>query len=168
MHTVNLRSFRQIARQNKKRIRSFLTRLEKKTPRGLDPIAKESDKAVWLGTNCLDCANCCKTMSPTYTSKDVIRISTYLDMTQKDFREKWLRKDKTGDWVNVSKPCQFLDPQSNMCKIYPVRPEDCAGFPHHTKKRMLDYMHVFKQNIEYCPATYRMVEEIAKRVKTTS
>jgi uncharacterized protein len=23
-----------------------------------------------------------------------------------------------------------------------------------------DYMHMYKQNIEYCPATYRLVEDI--------
>ena len=41
-----------------------------------------------------------------------------------------------------------------------VRPADCAGFPHHTKKKMIDYMHVYKQNVEYCPATYKMVERM--------
>jgi hypothetical protein len=25
---------------------------------------------------------------------------------------------------------------------------------------MVDYMHVFKQNIEYCPATFRLVERM--------
>jgi hypothetical protein len=45
-----------------------------------------------------------------------------------------------------------------------VRPRDCAGFPHHTKRRMVDYMHVFKQNVEYCPATYRLVELLMQKV----
>ena len=27
-------------------------------------------------------------------------------------------------------------------------------------KRMKDYAHVHKQNIEYCPATYKMVEKM--------
>jgi Fe-S-cluster containining protein len=99
-------------------------------------------------------------MSPTYTAVDISRISQHLGMTVKEFRNKWLYKDSNGDWLNVKQPCQFLDLDSNKCSIYEVRPKDCAGFPHHTKKRMVDYMHVYKQNIEYCPATYQVVKKM--------
>jgi len=165
MVTVNLRSFRQIVRNNKRRVKGFLTRLEKKQPRGLDNLVTEADKAAWAKTDCLDCANCCKTMSPTYTNKDVKRISAHLGMTDKAFRAKWLYKDKTGDWMNVKQPCQFLDLKTNMCDIYAVRPRDCAGFPHHNKRKMVEYMHMYKQNIEYCPATYRVVEFIMEKAE---
>lgn len=162
MATVNLRSFKQVVRHNKRRMKGFLSRLEKKTPRKLQQVVAEADKAAWNRTNCLECANCCKTMSPTYTQEDIRRISAHLGMSPRAFREKWLYKDKTGDWMNVKQPCQFLDLSTNMCAIYTVRPRDCAGFPHHNKK-MVDYMHVFKQNIEFCPATYRVVEHIMEK-----
>src|SRR5215472_5080769 len=161
MATVNLRSFRKVVLKNRRKMRSFLTRLEKRVPKGMPQLQAEADKESWGRTDCLDCANCCKTMSPTYTAEDIRRISAHLGMTPAAFREKWLYKDKTGDWMNVKQPCQFLDMQTNMCSIYAVRPRDCAGFPHHVKKRMnADYMHMYKQNIEYCPATYRMVESV--------
>jgi Fe-S-cluster containining protein len=147
-------------------MKGFLTRLEKNTPRGLDRMVQEADKETWGRTDCLHCANCCKTMSPTYTREDVRRISAHLGMTEKAFRDKWLYKDKTGDWMNVTQPCQFLDLKTNMCNIYAVRPRDCAGFPHHTKKKMVEYMHVYKQNVEYCPATYRVVELMMERVQS--
>jgi Fe-S-cluster containining protein len=100
-------------------------------------------------------------MSPTFTPKDIKRISTHLSMTPVQFKEKYLYLDKRdNDWMNVKQPCQFLDLLTNKCSIYEVRPADCAGFPHHTKRRMVDYMHVYKQNVEYCPATYRMVERM--------
>ena len=67
--------------------------------------------------------------------------------------------------MNVSRPCQFLDLNTNMCTIYEIRPADCAGFPHLTRKKMPDYMHVHKQNIEYCPATYKMVEKLKSILK---
>lgn len=166
MPTVNLRSFRQIVLHNKRRMKGFLSRLEKKRPKGFHELEIEANKEVWERTDCLDCANCCKTMSPTYTPEDIRRISAHLGMTAKAFREKWLYKDKTGDWMNVKQPCQFLDLKTNMCDIYAVRPRDCAGFPHHVKKRMnADYMHMYKQNIEYCPATYRLVETVMEKLK---
>ncbi|HXD79449.1 MAG TPA: YkgJ family cysteine cluster protein [Puia sp.] len=162
--TVNLRVFRHQVGHNRRRMRHFLTRLEKKVPRGWKKMAEEADKLSWSKTNCLDCANCCKTMSPTYTREDVRRIAAHLNMTEKAFREKWLYKDKSGDWMNVKQPCQFLDTRTNLCKVYEVRPRDCAGFPHHDKKLGPDYMHMYKQNIEYCPATYRMVERLMERL----
>jgi Fe-S-cluster containining protein len=164
--TVNLRSFKQRVKGARRRMRYFLTRLEKKAPRGLQRIVADADKGAWQRTECLDCANCCKTMSPTYTREDIRRIAGHLGMTGKAFREKWLYKDGTGDWMNVKQPCQFLDLKTNMCSIYAVRPRDCAGFPHHHKKMDAGYMHMYKQNIEYCPATYRLVEGLMERLIT--
>ena len=138
--------------------------MEKQPRRGVDKIAVEMDLAVWKETDCLSCANCCKTMSPTYTKSDLVRISAHLGITPDEFKKRWLYKDRNGDWINKKQPCQFLNSADNKSSIYEVRPKDCAGFPHHTKKRMIDYMHVFKQNIEYCPATYKMVEKMKQRL----
>ncbi len=160
MVPVNLRSFRLKVKQFKRKMRSFLTRLEKNAPRKLDEWTVEADKAVWLETDCLSCANCCKTMSPTYTGEDIKRISNHLDLTPTVFKKKYLYKDNEGDWLNVQQPCQFLDLKTNMCGIYEVRPSDCAGFPHLTKKKAKEYLHIHSQNVAYCPATFKMVEKI--------
>ena len=158
---VNLRSFNQRARHSKRSFRSFLTRLEKKQPPGLGGLMVRLEKQVWKEVDCLSCANCCKTMTPTFTEKDINRISAHLGQSSDEFKEKWLRREKTGDrdWLNKSEPCQFLDMKTNKCGIYEVRPADCAGYPHLSKK-MKDYGHVYKQNIECCPATYKMVEKM--------
>lgn len=161
---VNLRSFRSKVKKNKTVFKRFLNKLLKEQPRGLDKIAAATDKEVWQETDCLTCANCCKTMSPTYTTADIKRISAHLEMTPDDFKKKWLRKDRGGDWLNKTEPCQFLNLENNYCAIYEVRPKDCAGFPHHTKRRMVDYMHVYKQNVEYCPATYKLVEKMMDKL----
>jgi len=52
-----------------------------------------------------------------------------------------------------------------MCSVYEVRPLACAEFPHLTKKKMVDYMHVHQQNISYCPATFKMVERMMEKIK---
>jgi len=159
--SVNLRSFRQKARHNKSTFTRFLTKLEKDNPRGLDRLTSNIEKEVWEKVDCLTCGNCCKTMTPTYTGKDIKRISAYLSMTASDFKAKWLIKERgTGDWLNKSTPCQFFNLEDNKCSIYKVRPVDCAGFPHLSKKKMVEYMHVHKQNLNSCPATFKMVERM--------
>ncbi len=166
MMLVNLRSFKQKVRYHKKTFRRFLGRLEKKPPRDLDSIAETIDEQVWKEIDCLSCANCCKTMTPTFSNKDIKRIATHFEMTQTEFKNKWLEFDKKeGDWMNKKQPCQFLDLSTNMCGIYEVRPSDCAGFPYLKKKKMKEYIHVHQQNVEYCPATFKMVEKLMEAVK---
>ena len=167
MQAVNLRSFKQKVRYHKKTFTRFLSKLEKNPPPHLDKIAEEINESVWKETDCLSCANCCKTMTPTFTAKDIKRIAIHSEMSLAEVKEKWLYYDKKDkDWMNTKQPCQFLNLQTNMCSIYEVRPADCAGFPHLAKKKMTDYIHVHKQNIQYCPATYKMVEKmIAMGVK---
>lgn len=149
--------------QNKKPFKSFITRTENKLTEEHAALVEETEKEVWKEIDCLSCANCCKVMSPTYTKEDIERIAAHLKMTPAQFKKKWLFFDKKGrDWMNVSTPCQFLDLKTNKCTIYEVRPADCAGFPHLSKRPFKDYFYIHKQNIEYCPATYTMIEKLKK------
>jgi uncharacterized protein len=158
---VNLRSFKQRARHSKRSFRRFLTKLENKQPKNLQNLIARIDKEVWKEVDCLSCANCCKTMTPTFNAKDIKRISAHLGQTEDEFKTKWLYRERGGDrdWLNKTEPCQFLDMKTNMCGIYEVRPADCAGFPHLTRK-FSDFAHIHKQNVDSCPATFKMVEKM--------
>lgn len=163
MQAINLKSFKQKVTRNKTVFKRFLNKVEKNPPQNLDKIAEQLNTQVWAEVDCLSCANCCKTMTPTYTTADIKRISAHFGQTPKQFKDQWLKFDKKdGDWQNKIQPCQFLNLKTNMCSIYEIRPLDCAGFPHLTKKKMVEYIHVHKQNIDYCPATYKMVEKMQK------
>jgi Fe-S-cluster containining protein len=162
---VNLRSFKAKARHTKNSMRRFLSKVDRIKPAGLDKTIAGIEKEVWKEVDCLSCANCCKTMTPTYTKKDMQRISAHLKMTVDEFKTKYLRQERGGerDWMNKAEPCQFLNLKDNKCSIYAVRPDDCAGFPHLSKK-FKDFVHIHKQNVEYCPATYKLVEKMMERM----
>src|SRR5579871_6681379 len=101
MQPINLRSFKQKAKRYKRSFSMFLTKLEKNPPKKLHQFMEEADKIVWAETDCLSCGNCCKTMTPTYNAKDIKRISTHLNMTAVEFKEKYLVFDKKDkDWQN--------------------------------------------------------------------
>jgi Fe-S-cluster containining protein len=169
MQPVSLYSFRKKVSLYKKVFNKYLHRVAKLKPEGLDDLAEQLNTEVWQEVDCLSCANCCKKMTPTFTTKDIRRISKHLNMRPKDFRERWLKYEKKDkDWINQKQPCQFLDLSTNMCSIYEVRPADCANFPHLTKKKMIDYMHVHQQNLTYCPATFKMVEKMMEKIKVGS
>ena len=160
----NFRSIKRSLPLNRKRFRSFLNKTGKTAPKGIDALSAKVEKEVWKDIDCLDCANCCKKMTPTFTTTDIKRISAHFKETPEAFRKKWLRKDRNKDLINKSEPCQFLNLENNKCSIYAIRPADCAGFPHLSKKKWSEYTHVHKQNIEFCPATYKMVEKMIEKV----
>jgi uncharacterized protein len=158
---MNLRSFKIKAAKQKPSLVKFLRKFDKKYIPNMLPKQLELDKEVWQEVNCLSCANCCKTMTPTFTKADKIRIAAHLNTTVKELQDKYMMVDEdNGDWVNKKQPCQWLDKKTNMCSIYEVRPLDCATFPHHTKKRFDNYNHVYEQNIDKCPATFAMVQKM--------
>ncbi|MCG2617310.1 YkgJ family cysteine cluster protein [Terrimonas sp. NA20] len=167
MDAINLRAFKKAAAKNKGTLRRFLSKLEKQPPRGIEKTTAVLEKEVWAEVDCLTCANCCKTMTPTFNVADIKRISKHFGQTTEEFSNQWLRREKGGDrdWINKTEPCQFLNLKDNKCSIYAVRPADCAGFPH-LQKKLKDYVHVHKQNVEFCPATYKMVQKMQTRINT--
>lgn len=167
MQAINLRKLKKKFEMKRKSLRHFISHVGNKPPKNLESLAEQTVKEVWAQVDCLSCANCCKVMSPTYTFQDIKRIADYLGMRPKDLKDKWLYQDKkSNDWMNKSQPCQFLNLKTNKCSIYEVRPQDCASFPHLVKKPLPDYMHVHKQNIEYCPATMLFVERLKDAIKS--
>ncbi len=161
MNAVNFRLFNKKLLLHRKSYRRFINRLEKNVPKNMNAITAVLNVEVFKEIDCLSCANCCKKMTPTFTVADVKRAAAFVSLSTQEFKEKWLIKQKDGDWVNVKQPCQFLNLKTNMCNIYEARPADCAGFPHLAKKKFDLYAHVHRQNIDYCPATFKMVEKLA-------
>ncbi len=161
---MDLKKFSITAARKKASLTAFLDKLDTIVPHDMPELVKKVDATVWRDINCMECANCCKTMTPTFTKKDVKRIAEHLDMTPKDFTAKWLIKEEDGtDMVNKIQPCQFL--VNNMCSIYEVRPADCAEFPHHNKKPFDIYNDTFKNNLIHCPATLTLVDRLKKVVE---
>lgn len=153
-------------RKQAKSLRSFLKKFDSHYIRGINTLVSEASDKTWAEVDCLDCANCCKVMTPTFTKADLKRISSHFGMSEKAFYDKWLSTDPdNGDRVNRIQPCQFLNLKDNKCSIYAIRPEDCAKFPHFKRKPFGDFNHIHTQNIEYCPATLRFVSLLQDKIE---
>ncbi|OCB75233.1 YkgJ family cysteine cluster protein [Flavobacterium crassostreae] len=145
--------------ENKK----YFDKLKKKTPKNLDYVMQDLHDAVFQKTNCLDCANCCKTTGPLFTSADVARISKHLRQKPQQFIAQYLRMDEDQDYVLQSLPCSFLD-TDNSCFIYEVRPKACREFPHTDRKKFQQITDITLKNIPICPAAFTIVEEMKKNL----
>lgn len=110
-------------------------------------------------TDCLKCANCCKSISPAITDKDVHKLSRALLISPGEVVAKYLLTDKDGDYIFRRQPCPFLG-EDNYCTVYENRPKACREYPHTNRKKFYQLLEITRRNIGVCPAVFRIVEEI--------
>ena len=153
----------QRAKDKHKENKKFFSRLKKKAPKHLDREMGEMHDEEFERTDCLKCANCCKTTGPLFTNKDIERISKHLRLKPQQFIDQYLRIDEDKDYVLQELPCSFLD-ADNYCLIYDVRPKACSEFPHTNRKDFHKISNLTMKNVAICPAAFNIVEEMKKRL----
>lgn len=141
----------------------YFKKLIKKTPKNLDLIMQDLHEDVFEYTNCLQCANCCKTTSPIFTTKDIAKISKHLRMKEFQFINQYLQIDEDDFYVLKSAPCSFLM-EDNACLIYDVRPKACSEYPHTNRKKFIQIANLTLKNSEVCPAVLDIVEKLKQKV----
>ena len=157
---MDLVQHKELVLKKRKENSVFFKRLKKEKPKVLDKLMHPIHDDVFEHTNCLKCANCCKTTGPLFTDKDIQRISKYLKIKPSEFVERYLRIDEDNDYVLQSVPCFFLA-EDNYCSIYKVRPKACRKYPHTDRIKQYQLLKLTEKNIDICPAVF----EIAERLK---
>jgi hypothetical protein len=98
-----------LAKDKHKENKTFFDKLKKKPPKQLDYLMQELHETEFERTACLDCANCCKTTGPLFTTKDIGRIAKFFKMKQQQFIDTYLHLDDENDYVLQSVPCTFFN-----------------------------------------------------------
>jgi hypothetical protein len=129
--------------------------------RKLDERVHAIHDAVFETINCLDCANCCRTLGPRITDTDVQRIAAFLRIKPSAFAANYLVVDEEGDYIFRSMPCPFLG-SDNYCSIYDVRPRACREYPHTDQRRVYQVMALTLKNSATCPAVFEILERLKK------
>ena len=133
--------------------------LKKRKPKNLDTIVQQAHVDVFDEIDCLECANCCKSLGPRITDADIARLAKYLKFKPGKLIEKYFRIDEDGDYVFQTMPCPFLM-SDNYCMVYESRPKACREYPHTDQKRFYQVLDLTKENVKTCPAVYEIVERI--------
>ena len=152
------------AENAKKENQLFFKKLKKKKPKNLDSIVHELDADFFSKFDCLDCANCCKTLGPRILNKDIERLSKHLKISENDFINKYLKIDEDNDYVFKTMPCPFLD-NENYCLIYEHRPKACRDYPHTSQRRFYQVLDATLLNTSICPAVFDIIEELKQQIK---
>ncbi len=141
---------------------ALVKKLKKKKPKNLDDVVQGLHDQAFRQFDCLGCANCCSTISPIVTVKDIERLAKYLKIRAVDFIEQYLYRDEDNDYVFKETPCPFLMPD-NSCMVYEQRPKACREYPHTDRKRFVQILNLTHKNCEVCPVVYCITGELAKK-----
>lgn len=145
----------EVKEQNKK----LLGKLLKSNQKKLNQKAEEIHDSVFKEVDCLDCANCCKSIPPIINETDIRRISKYLGLKTSVFMSENITVDEDGDMVFNQSPCKFLA-TDNKCAIYEVRPKACRQYPHTNNFEFSKNIRLHLPNSEYCPAVFHILEKL--------
>lgn len=139
-------------------------KLKKSKPKNLDDVVHRAHNDIFESVDCLKCANCCKTTSPTFYERDIDRLAKHLKIKPSAFINQYLLKDDVGDYVLKEAPCPFLD-YENYCLVYESRPTACREYPHTNRKRFYQILDLSIKNTEICPAVIEVFDKIRETYK---
>ncbi|MCK5776928.1 MAG: YkgJ family cysteine cluster protein, partial [Bacteroidales bacterium] len=105
---LDLKKYQVQAEEDYKLNKKLVQTLKKKKPKDLDSITHELHEQAFEIIDCLECANCCKSISPVVTDKDIQRIAKFLRVKPSQFVTDYLRLDDENDYVFRTQPCPFL------------------------------------------------------------
>lgn len=152
-----------ICKSNKTSNAAFFSKLNRIKPKNLDNIVSKHHYEIFENTDCLECANCCKTLSPTLYEADIERLSRNLKIKTSAFKDLYITVDEDKDYVFKSAPCPFLG-ADNYCMVYADRPKACREYPHTDRKRFYQILGITEKNMAVCPVVFEIVERLKKEL----
>jgi len=150
----------QSQKNNPSKIKPSLEKLKRLKSKSTISAAEEIHHEVFEEMDCLQCANCCKSIPPIVSSRDCKRIAQSIGMQKSDFEDQYIIIDEDGDRVINTSPCPFLE-SDNKCSIYDVRPTACRQYPHSDEMNFFKHLSLHKRNAKYCPALYEIIRRTA-------
>lgn len=139
--------------------RKFYDRLLKHRRPGLEEEVVSLHHEIFAKTDCLSCANCCKTISPVFKERDITRLAQHLDIKPGAVVAQYLRLDEDGDYIPNAVPCPFLGPD-NRCAIYEARPFACSSYPHTDSLPLRKQVDLVVKNSAVCPAVHEITAKL--------
>jgi Fe-S-cluster containining protein len=112
--------------------------------------------------DCTSCGNCCMTLKPLVTAKDINRLAKSRNMSVAYFRNEYTETDEDGDRCLKDTPCRFLE--DKKCTVYPDRPAECRSCPHLHKKKFISRLFGVIGNYSVCPIVFNVYEELKMRM----
>ncbi len=125
----------------------------------VDRLVHKLHRELFAEADCISCSNCCRVIVPVLSSKDIVRISRALGMTENEFKNAYLKKVENR-WMYKTKTCPFLTARG--CSVYDYRPDTCRQYPYTDQKEIIYRLVNLVANCEVCPVVFEIFERLKK------
>jgi len=115
---------------------------------------------LFASYDCSKCRNCCKMYSASFEENELGYVSSFLNMTLEDFRDKYIKED-FGEYQLNTRPCCFLE-SNGECKIESYKPLSCKEYPYTNKPERLFSLLSIVEFSGVCPVVFEMLERLKK------
>ncbi|WP_117879247.1 YkgJ family cysteine cluster protein [Aureibaculum luteum] len=156
---LNIEKIEQIGNLKENENLRFRTFLKGQDSIKVDGIVHRLNEEIESRIDCTKCGNCCKTLRPCVTNKEIETL-TIIDKVSREFYiENFIERD---DLENIkylkNTPCKYLS--DKKCSIYDLRPIDCKSYPHINKKHFNSRTLGMMENYGICPIVFNVVENL--------
>ena len=161
MIVFNIDILKSKASGRKKEFKAVAAKIKSMKVKDADRLVNGLHENEFETINCLECANCCKSLGPRLSHHDIERMAIQLKIGTSAFFDKYIKIDEDNDYIFNSMPCPFLQ-EDNYCIIYNSRPRACRTYPHTDQKNITSILSTCLKNTETCPAVYNIFKRIGK------
>ncbi|HOI87798.1 MAG TPA: YkgJ family cysteine cluster protein [Lentimicrobium sp.] len=152
-------ALKQLSRTHAATLKRSIRRLQSMNLRNLDDLVHRLHDEAFSVYDCLNCANCCRSISPAIRHSDVNEMAVKLKIKPSAVVETYLYLDEEGDYVFRKAPCPFIDGE-NYCNIYSHRPKACREYPHTDRTRFYQILSLSLKNAEVCPVVFAILKKL--------
>ncbi|MFO7966389.1 MAG: YkgJ family cysteine cluster protein [Archaeoglobaceae archaeon] len=132
--------------------------LKHRVPKELNSIVNKLYREISSQIDCKKCANCCKSLRVRLDNEDIENFCKGLGADPDGFREQYLAKCETGEYIFNTMPCPFLE--NNLCSNYEHRPKKCRSFPHLDKDDFIIRLADISLVYPICPIVFNLYERL--------
>ncbi len=129
----------------------------------LDKSVHRLNNIIAPQIDCTACGGCCQQLMINVTPEETITLSGKLEVSQAQFKEKYIEESLQGKLVMNAIPCTFLS--EKKCTIYTDRFKECREFPHLHKSNFKGRLFGILIHYAMCPIIFNVVEELKNEIE---
>jgi uncharacterized protein len=128
----------------------------------IDTFFHDANAFVSANVDCMECANCCKTLQPDVDENEIKTLGAQFPNGALAFEHHHVKVCSDGSKHLSSNPCVFL--HDNKCSVYTSKPSSCSRFPHLEEPNVKFRLRRIIALRTVCPIVYNVIAAAAEAV----
>jgi Fe-S-cluster containining protein len=153
---IDLSRIEQLSQKRDDENSKFRSWLKQYAPDDIDDLVKTSSQKYFALVDCVQCANCCRSLQTEFKKSDLHTIAKTLEQSIKAFEKQFMSEGK------VNPPCPMLD--GKLCSIDENRPDVCRSYPHLEQPEFTSRLISVIDNVAICPIAFDAFEELKAKL----